>query len=402
MKNFKLLSLLFILTAFFIGCDKETIFMTDNAEINSQLLEKSDLKSREDVTAYYSVEGNLFAIDDYANIYSFEYDVFTDDIQLTEFEQDAEDATDEPKNFSIDINPNDGLVYLLAGYDGSGDRYIFRYDMETGTAEQISDALRSAEDDNEYPIKISFDADGNCYIAFGDGEINKYDIETNVISSFTNVEYSSKVGLTFDFDNNRLIYATGRNPVELYAIDIPSGDVTFLFDFTPSFNSNAYAVALEYVGGNKLLAGDMSYYYIYTIDMLNESTNGYLLDADDPIMDFMYFVDPDMDGDGVLNEDDPFPASNMDEMLSIGEYEFDIENQFSDEGTTMMDEIDALIAEINAQYDGTNADDLHRDFMRGLSKITYHWTKKRLISRRERSQIFNVAYSANIPYDYYH
>jgi hypothetical protein len=400
MKNFKKISLLIVTTLCMFSCEKETFNLEENIENNSQVIEKSDLKSKDDIIiAYYNVEGNLFALDDDSDIYSFEYDVLTDAIQMTNFRQDAEDATDEYKNFSIDRNPNDGFVYLLAGYDGDGDRYIFRYDMENGTAVKISDALESAEDDNEYPIKISFDADGNCYIAFGNGEINKYDIETNIISSFSNVDYSSKVGLTYDFDNNRLIYATDRIPVELYAIDIPSGDVTFLFDFSPSFNERVYAVALEYVGDNKLLAGDMSYGEIYTIDMLDQSSSSNsLIDTDDYVMDLMYYVDPDVDGDGVLNENDPFPNSNMDESLSIGEYSFDIENQFSSKGTTMMDQIDALMAEINEQYDGSNGDALHRMFTRELSKITYYWYKSRLISRRDRVTISNAANSANIPY----
>lgn len=108
--------------------------------------------------------------------------------------------------------------------------------------------------------------------------------------------------------------------------------------------------------------------------------------------------DPDLDDDGILNEDDPFPESNVNEMLSIGENNLDIENVFVEEGTTMMDQIDALIAEINEKYDGSNYSALHREFIREISKITYYWTKDRLITRSERSAISSAAWSANIPY----
>jgi len=105
----------------------------------------------------------------------------------------------------------------------------------------------------------------------------------------------------------------------------------------------------------------------------------------------------DLDGDGVLNENDPYPTSNMSATLTIGYNNLNIENVFSAEGTTMMDQIDALIAEINAQYNGDNYSYLHRQFISKLSKITYYWTKKRLITRSERSAIYSAASSADVP-----
>ena len=108
--------------------------------------------------------------------------------------------------------------------------------------------------------------------------------------------------------------------------------------------------------------------------------------------------DDDDDNDGVSDDKDPYSKSNMRETLSIGENYLDIENQFSEEGTTMMDQIDALIAEVNEQYNEDNWDEMHKLFTRELSKITYYWYKSRLISRRDRVTISNAANSANIPY----
>jgi len=398
MKNLKSKLLLLLAVTALISCEKDTFNFEESSEDNTQVSGKSYLQSKDDIIAYYNVEGNLFALDDDAVIYSFQYDVITDAIEMTDFSQDTEDATGEYKNFSIDTNPNDGLVYLLSGYDDE-DRYIFRYDMETGIAVKISDVLRPVDGDG-YANKISFDADGNCYILFGGGEINKYDLETGFISSFSNVSYRGKVGLTYDFDNDRLIYSTGTNPIDLYAIDIPSGNVIFLFDVYTSFKSNTNSAAngIEYVGNNKLLVAGMNYpHFMFTIDLINQSKYD-LLDLNDDVMDLMYFVDPDIDGDGVLNEDDPYPNSNMNTYLYFGEDQLNIENKFSDEGTTMMDQIDALIAQINEQYDGSNGDALHRMFTRELSKITYYWYKSRLISRRERTTILRAANNANIPY----
>ncbi|SNR32880.1 hypothetical protein [Lutibacter flavus] len=105
----------------------------------------------------------------------------------------------------------------------------------------------------------------------------------------------------------------------------------------------------------------------------------------------------DIDGDGCLNEDDAHPNSNISEFLSIGEYSTDIENNLVDCGTTMADQIDDLLEEINEAYNGDNWEELHRKFTRELSKITYGWRKDRLITRSERSQISSWAYGSDIP-----
>lgn len=108
---------------------------------------------------------------------------------------------------------------------------------------------------------------------------------------------------------------------------------------------------------------------------------------------------PDLDDDGILNEDDPFPESNVSEYLSIGEHMLEIENIFIDEGVTMMDEIDALINDINEQYNGGNWDELHRDFTKELLKLTYYWRRDRLITRGERSAIYSAGWRAQVPFN---
>lgn len=107
--------------------------------------------------------------------------------------------------------------------------------------------------------------------------------------------------------------------------------------------------------------------------------------------------DPDLDDDGILNEFDPYPESNKSETLFIGENNLDIENEFVKPGTTMMDQIDDLIELMNEQYNGDNYNYLHKKFVSELSKITYYWSKDRLITRRERSAISSAAWSANLP-----
>ncbi|REE83117.1 hypothetical protein BX611_0397 [Lutibacter oceani] len=108
----------------------------------------------------------------------------------------------------------------------------------------------------------------------------------------------------------------------------------------------------------------------------------------------------DSDNDGVPNAEDPYPYSILNEEIDIDDCYPNVENVFVSPGTTMMDEIANLISEINKQYDGENYDDLHDDFTRELSKLTYAWRKDRLITRRERSAISSCGWRVNIPESY--
>jgi len=67
-------------------------------------------------------------------------------------------------------------------------------------------------------------------------------------------------------------------------------------------------------------------------------------------------------------------------------------------GSTMMDQIEDLIAQINAQYNGDNYTYLHKKFMSELAQITYTWRRAGLITTTERARISSCAWSASIPY----
>jgi len=107
----------------------------------------------------------------------------------------------------------------------------------------------------------------------------------------------------------------------------------------------------------------------------------------------------DLDNDGILNEDDPYPNSNRSETLSFGENNLDIKNMFIADGTTMMDQIDNLIIQINESYRGeSNWDELHKAFTTKLAHITYYWRINKLITAGERAEISNAGWNTDIPY----
>ncbi len=115
----------------------------------------------------------------------------------------------------------------------------------------------------------------------------------------------------------------------------------------------------------------------------------------------------DFDADGCMNEEDAYPYSNLGEMLSIGEnIYYDIDNQFVDCGTTMQDQIDNLIAQINDSYYGdygkgdvqsNNWQELHDAFTTKLAHITYYWRINKLITAGERAEISSDAWNSDIP-----
>ena len=195
----------------------------------------------------------------------------------------------------------------------------------------------------------------------------------------------------------------------------------FYNDLTINFTTNdVYDVSMMLYSYRSLIA----YVQLYDIDnnyidgsniYINDYDGGYLgIKSNEPIGRIQlygnYFFNTvgigsisfglcsDSDGDGCLSEDDAYPHSNMDETLSIGCADSDITNNFVDCGTTMMDQIDNLIAEINSEYDGDNWNYLHRKFTRKMTRLTYYWRRDGLITRAERRSISSDAEQSNIPY----
>jgi hypothetical protein len=107
----------------------------------------------------------------------------------------------------------------------------------------------------------------------------------------------------------------------------------------------------------------------------------------------------DADNDGIMDNEDPYPYSNLSETLFINNFNTYITNSFTrKKGVTMADEMDNLILQINAQYNGSNYNELHKKFVSEVAKLSYYWYKSRLITSRERSKISSYAWSLNIPF----
>ena len=100
----------------------------------------------------------------------------------------------------------------------------------------------------------------------------------------------------------------------------------------------------------------------------------------------------------------------MSRAISIGPNSYEgIDNVLVDCGTTMQDQIDNLINQINDSYHGDpkkgdidyedNYEELHKAFTTKLAHITYYWRINKLITAGERAEISSDAWGATIPYN---
>ncbi len=463
MKHLKKIAFLLLIVAFITSCNNENDFYEEQTS-SDQMSNKGLLNARTALDAD-SFGDELDAVSG-ATIRGYDfspssYNLENNDFYFNLYEYFGYNQYIEIK--AMDYNIMDGLVYFIGENNGgeakaqkisnssereSSERYLYSLEKETEEVNLIGllssddydfrtksdDLISPPNPESEYLGKahdLTFDADGNLYVAYKSGKIMKYDLETNEMDEFVNLyDYefyvgADAVGFTYDFDNDRLLYSSLKEPdydfkseteyryydSVLLGIDCSTAAVSELFTLrAPEFIGYGgeeyyytFTKNMDYIGNNKIVYSDLwGNGRFYAVDVMSGE---YVFSGDDEssfyAKDLMYIKNTDYDNDGVLNEDDPYPNSNMSEYVSIDGCEPNIDNVFSDEGTTMMDEIDALVAEINEQYNGENWDELHRDFTRGIAKITYSWRKHRLITRGERSAISSCAWGADVPYHYY-
>ncbi|MDP3313299.1 hypothetical protein [Lutibacter sp.] len=394
MKHFKTMYYLLFIAVILVSCEKETITLLENSESSIQSSLKGNLSARSlDIPA-----GDLYALapwDSSNNIALYNYNPTTDEIILN---SDFTGSTGIANNYGFDFNYRDGLIYLLADRPGEG-RYLYTYNKNTDASTLIRQIVSVGV--NGLPQDLTFGNDGTLYFVFKNGEVNAYNITSQSMSAFSTVLSGGSVGLTYDYDNNQLIYALGNSPVRLFSIDIPTGLVTEMFSYDTPVFSGYNGQAIEYVGNDKLIAsGTFGSNIIYTIDLATEETNLLLhpTGSYSSIKDLMFVNNTDFDGDGVLNENDAHPNSDMSEFINIGGCYPNVKNVLVKNGSTMMDQIEDLIAQINLQYNGDNYKELHEEFVKKVAGLTYYWKRDRQITSKQRTAISSCAWRANIPF----
>ncbi|NQX78865.1 T9SS type A sorting domain-containing protein, partial [Gilvibacter sp.] len=199
---------------------------------------------------------NLWAVDAFAggsmDVHLYTYDADTDDISVRVANQGMSGSN---QFYGIDWHPIENTVYIMQDND-SFERSLFRVDDITVGAITFIDTMVSPLGDTQ-PQDFTFGSDGAIYVTFQSGEIGLYDISTGTMNAFADVGAAGSdggVGLTYDFDNSRLLHASGSSTVNVNAIDLATGTVSALVSFpTPDGGCGGTAQGLEYIGGDRAL-----------------------------------------------------------------------------------------------------------------------------------------------------
>ena len=361
MKKIKILISFLLLIAFVTSCEKEVLTIQENSELNTKQKEIQSFKSITDVVDS--------GIDIKAYINSLPKQTFTIIKQSTsqrvedsglQFFSNAEEFTCSnlpTEDFEESNVFNEGVLSFYGPIDENSDNSAF------SPGDILPGVIFNTRDNDDFVV-LGANFLNNSSVIFGPNTFSDdliIDFTTNNVNS---VSMNIFCGL-----------GEGNVEVEIFG---NSG----LLGITTVFGTNSGT----YFAVNSVEP-------IKKIVIISPSGLGELIDD-------LSFGTCDSDGDGILNEDDPFPNSNMSATIEIDGCYPGIENIFVEPGTTMMDQIDELIAEINEQYDGENGDYLHRRFTRKLSGITYYWRRDRLITRGERNDINDCATNSNIPFYY--
>lgn len=340
-----------------LSCEKEMVtVLPENAEVNNEQEPTSVLEIVEmgiDVESYFQ---SLPEQDNYSKTQTISHKV-------------------EDSNLQFFLSPDEfGCIDLPME------------DFEEGRGNSIG-----------FPSPLNEDTNN---VVFEPGEI------VEGISFRTNSEYSSGALAFFDAfgagsNTSKIIVANYF--ADYFVIEFTTDDVFSVSLSVIAWQDRYPATTIDVYGSSGLLGQTV----------VNASSSGVYLaiNSNEPIIRItlnsyggaegvanISFGDCDDDDDGVLNGEDPYPHSNLSEEVSIDGCNPNVENVFVVPGATMMDYIDEIINEVNAQYDGSNWEELHREFSNQLASLTADWKADRLISRRQRSAIFRCVGDADIPY----
>lgn len=175
-------------------------------------------------------------------------------------------------NYGLAFNDKDKKFYLIGSDDWGDPRNLYRLNSSTFEAEELLIQLISTNG-NQKPNAFTISPGGEVYIAYANGRIDKLDLNTMQASFHADVPTGGAAGLTYDFENNRLIYAGSYDPVALSEV-LSDGTVNELFSFyTPGYYDDCSAQAMAYLGGGSILASStFGCDVLYSIDLNSQTT----------------------------------------------------------------------------------------------------------------------------------
>jgi len=192
-------------------------------------------------------------------------------------------------NYGIDRNPLTGIVYFISGQGQGSERRLYTINLATNAIVNRGPVI--ATTGSNQVQDFTFDNSGNMYATFQGGIIQKINYNSAALTPtpFVTGLPTGGVGITFDFDANRLLYATGAfADKKIYQIS-STGTISLLFNLNTSILVTSQAI--EYVGNNICyVASSDSNDLIYRINLITQQVDIVLTNTNfsPNIKDLMY------------------------------------------------------------------------------------------------------------------
>lgn len=213
---------------------------------------------------------------DYPSFQSYDYNEGTATLSnpnllfsIDEFDDNLEDPY---WPIAFDRDPSTGINYFIIG---DGPRSLLTYDFDT---DQVTDTNVNIDGNAS---DMTFDKFGTAYVWIGNN-IKTLNIESGLTTSLVNVsnQTGGGKGLTYDYDNHRLILASGgnynSNEIIIGAVDLASNAYTELTRVTAPLSPTEqgdYATfqGIEYIGDDTFLVSGGWYGYMFgTLTLVNQ------------------------------------------------------------------------------------------------------------------------------------
>ncbi|MFK5959362.1 MAG: hypothetical protein QM495_10920, partial [Lutibacter sp.] len=289
MKHLKMSIMLLLTVVFYTSCEKETSNFTENSEMNVQEVELQSFKSLLDM------KESGIDLQSYMNSLSKQVSNSTKNLVSQRTEDSGLQFFSSAEEFPCDNLPTedfeegnvDGVAIFSGTLDENTDNGIFSPgDILPGVLFTVT-----GENSNEFAL-LDDNFLGNTSKVFGPNSFN-----------------------------NDLVINFSSNNVYFVSMDVLSNVSDQAIEIEIFGNLGSLGTTFVYSTMLGTFFGIQSEEPIKSIEFYSGIDTG-----SGELIDNLSFGDCDSDGDGVLNEDDPFPNSNMSESVYIDECSPDIEN----------------------------------------------------------------------------
>ncbi|WP_293015557.1 BspA family leucine-rich repeat surface protein [Mongoliibacter sp.] len=281
-----------VITAITDNCSTEfsSFFRTESGVVSD--LSKVYAFGFED---WYNQGGDI----DYSSLHSYSFDQTNNTISdprlvfnVNEFDFNLERAYDP---IAFDQDPSSGMGYFIVGHRP---RSLLTYNFDT---EEVTDTGVIIDGNAS---DMTFDLFGTAYVWIDDN-IKTLDLATGITTTLVAVtQGGGGKGLTYDYDNHRLILASGGargSKISIGAVDLATGTYIVLAEVdAPASNVSSGDFStfqgIEYIGNNNYLVSGGWWSYMFGLLNLETLEDGSIQPSFNVTVPDTYLINPNQPG----------------------------------------------------------------------------------------------------------